>query len=165
MKIYEAYSDADYGKIAKDVVLLSKKADAELYQVLGHALNDMGIDASNDPGVLFKRVDKGPAALSSMKGFNFVARTKPLTKVQAEKKGKGFFRKFGKKIRKEICSNKAIRKIIDGTANLKDHLVVAIPAILAALGGGIVLGPVYLTLISIALAIIIKSGLAAYCEV
>ena len=165
MNLFENVTKQDYQKIANDVLFMSKKSETELFQVLGHGLYDLGVDASDSDKFLLKRVDKGVAGISSAKGFNYIAKTKPLTKAQAEKKGRGFWKKFGKKIKKEICSNPDIIKIINGEATLKDKLVIAIPAILAAIGGSIVLGPLYIALISIVLSIIIKSGLGAYCEV
>lgn len=165
MKTFDTYTKSDYEKLAGDIVLLSKKDDAELFRVLGHSAYDMGVRVSPEKNVLFARRDASPKGISALKGFNYVAQTEPLDDETAEKEGKNFWKRFGKKIKNAICTNPNITAIIDGTATLKDKLALAIPAILAAIGGGIVLGPVYITLISVALAIIIKAGLEAYCEV
>lgn len=164
MKTFEDYTKNDYNTIARDIIALSKKNESELYQVLGHALFDMGIKTSEKSNVLFERIDKGVSGISALKAYKFVASTTPLNKKEAETKGKVFWKKFRNKIRKAICQNESIIAIINGNSTLKDKLALAIPAILAVIGGGVVLGPVYISLISIALAIIIKAGLGAYCE-
>ncbi len=164
MKSFENYTNADYKQIAKDIITLSKKEESELYQVLGHALNDLGIQASKKKDVLFERADNETKEVSALKAFNFVANTKSLDEVEAETRGKKFLNDLNLKIQKTICQNQIIIDIINGDATLEDKLVVAIPAILVIIGGGIILGPAYLTLISIALAIIIRIGLSAYCR-
>ena len=164
MKTFEEYTSEDYSRIANDIISLSNKEENELYQVLGHAINDIGVNASDNREILFERVDKSKNGISAMKAFDFVSKTKPLEKEEAENNGKRFWNNFSKKIQKAICENPTIIDIINGKSSLKDKLVVVVPSVLAFIGVGVVLGPVYITLISIALAIIIKTGLAAYCE-
>jgi len=164
MKNFKDYTKADYERIAADIIGLSKKNVNQLYRVLGHATHDLGIVASDEKGILFKRVDVVGITISAARAYNFVTRTAPLNEEKAETRGKVFWKKFSKKIQQAICENKDIQKIISGEANLKDMLVKAIPAILGLIAVGVVLSPVYIALISIALAIIIKAGLGAYCE-
>ena len=164
MKKFESLSNKDFKKIAADVIALSKRDETELYSSMGHALHDLGLIASPKKDVFFDRIDKSAGSVSALKAFRFVSQTTPLKSADAEKKGRKFFERFAEKLNTIICSSQAIKDVIDGTASLKDNLKVLIPLILSTIGGGIVLGPVYISLIAAALAMIIKSGLRAYCN-
>lgn len=163
MKTFQDYTNQDYDKMAQDIISLSKKDESELYKVLGHALYDIGIQASDREDVLFERIDTGTDGISPLKGFNFVAETSPLEENKAEANGKTFWGTFGKKIQKGICESQEIKDIMNGEGTLKDKLVIAIPLILTAIGLSFVLAPVLIVLIAIAIAFIIKAGLQAYC--
>jgi len=87
-----------------------------------------------------------------------------LTKANAKKEGKKFWKRFKDKLQKNICNDPKIKELLAGKGSLKDYLITGIPLVLAALGLG-VLNPVTLAIIATVFALIIKVGFEAYCEI
>lgn len=166
MKSLTQYTKIDFEKIAQDAITLSKKSEDELYKVMGHGLYDMGLKPSKTKNVLFDRIDTVGGNIRAIKAFGHVANTTALNDNQAKNKGKEFWKKFKESVKSIICSDKKILDFINGNGNLtlKDVLAYIIPIILVALGLT-TLNPALLAVVVGAIAIILKSGFKAYCEI
>ena len=102
--------------------------------------------------------------ISMLKSYDYVANVKPVTRTNANKEGKKFWKRFKKKKKKAICNDPKIKELMTGNGTLKDYLITGIPLVLAALGLG-VLNPVTLAIIAAVFALILKVGFEAYCEI
>ena len=166
MKKFTQYSKQDIKNIAQTAIKLSKKSEEELFIVIGHGLNDLGLKPSKRNKILYERVDTIGGNIRAIKAFGFVENTKALNSIEAKKRGREFSNKFNEIVKSIICSNKKVNDFINGNGNLKleDVLSYLIPLIIAALGLTAI-NPTLLAVIIGAIGILLKIGFAAYCKI
>jgi hypothetical protein len=161
-------TDQDFERMASEIQSLSRNSpDDELFTAIGKGLDDLGYTVSTSRNydlILPKMYGLAGDKVSMLKSFNYVANVKPVTKINAKKEGKKFWKRFKEKLQKAICNDPKIRELMEGEGTLKDYLKVGIPLVMAALGLA-VLNPVVLAIIAAVFALIVRVGFKAYCEI
>lgn len=161
-------NDQDFEKMAAEIQKISKTSTEDvLYEAIGKALDDIGFAVAADKSFSIiqpKMVNAVGEKFSMMKSLNYVTNVKPVTKLNAKKEGKKFWKRFKDKLQKAICNDPKIKELLTGNGTLKEYLIAGIPIILAAIGLS-VLNPVTLAIIAAVFALIIKVGFEAYCEI
>jgi len=161
-------TEQDFEKMAREIQEISEtRTEDNLYEAIGYALYDSGyaVATSNSfailqPKMYNERVEK----FNMQKSIDYVADIQPLKADEARKEGKRFWGRFKNTLKKVICSDEKVAKLINGEGTLKDYLITGIPLIITALGAS-ALNPVVLAIVAAVLALIVKIGFAAYCEI
>lgn len=168
MKKFEQITEQEFEKIAADVESLSQRDEDEIYQIIGSAL-DLSEDIGEVPDNLnfmsprkYDPIMEKADLMSNAMGFMSTSMLRK--KRNTAKDGKKFWIKFKKKLKKAICSNKDIKKIITNQGTVKEYIKVGIPIIMAAMGIS-ALNPAILLIIASVFALIIKVGFEVYCEI
>lgn len=161
-------SDVDYQQMADQIQSISDaKSEEELYEVIGNGLYDLGYDVAEDESdavIAVKHEIASYGQVNLSKAFSFVADNASLTIAAASSKGRGFWDRFEKKVKHFICTNPDIQELMNGNGSLREYVKVAIGLILSALGI-VALSPVALGIITAVIALIVKIGWQAYCDV
>ena len=161
-------TDQDFDKMATEIQRISRNAsDDDLYTALGKALDDLGYTVSSSKSfeIIHPKMFGGANdKISMLKSYDYVANVKPVTRTNANKEGKKFWKRFKDKLQKAICNDPKIKELMTGNGTLQVYLITGIPLVLAALGLG-VLNPVTLAIIAAVFALILKVGFEAYCEI
>lgn len=175
--------DSDFEKLANDIEEISKLDENEIYRTIGLALHregltsnqtiektvfnpnkeDLNVSHFNSLNLFAPKTDNN--TLGSFSGkvvYDFISKNEQIDYKNAEKEGEAFWETFKEKLRIAICTNENIVKLINGDGKLTDYLKVILPLI--AVGLGVSLSPVMLSIIIAALALLIKVGLQAYCS-
>lgn len=155
----------DYDQLAKQVQIISEtKQEDELFEIIGNALYDSGLDVS--PANFIEATipvafDRTTLKFNILETIQFVENTEPITKEEAKKKGK----KLLKRIKNELCSNEGVKDFFTGNSDLKDNLKVIIPLVLGLVSSTLTLGPIGLAIAVAVIALLLKVGYEAYCEI
>ena len=155
----------DYEELANEVQqIASTKSEDSLYEILGNAIYDSGLEISPigfPEATMFRIRIKNSQKFNLIKTMDFVQNSAPLTKEEAKKEGKSLFQR----IKKEICTNEKIKEFFTGESALRDYLKTIIPIILAIISSSLTLGPIGLAIAVAILALLIKVGYQAYCDI
>lgn len=161
----ELLKNQNYDELANQVQeIIDTKSKDDLYEIIGNALYDSGLDVSPEDypeAAISLAIDINTKNFDFLKSVNFVEDTSPISKAEAKKKGKGLW----KRIKTELCSNEKIRDFFTGNSDLKDNLKVIIPIILGLISSTLTLGPLGLAVAVAIIALLIKVGYQAYCEI
>lgn len=160
-----ALQNQDYEQLAQQVQNISKiKKEDELFEIIGNALYDSGLDVSPlsfPEATIPVTIDGETLKFNALNSLNFVEDTEPLTKEEAKKKGKGLF----KRIKNELCGNESIKEFFTGKSDLKDNLKIILPVVLGLVSSTLTLGPIGLAIAVAVIALLLKVGYEAYCEI
>lgn len=160
-------SEQDIEKMAQEIMEITEsKSEDELFELIGNALHDSGLTVSTSESFSViepKMYDQHVENFNFVKSLAYVADTQPLSPHDAKQEGKKFWQRFKDKVRNIICNDPEIRKLLEGDGTLKEYLKVLIPLILTALGLA-ALNPILLAIVVAIIALIIKIGIKAYCE-
>lgn len=168
MSFLKDLTEEDYKVLAEQIETLSQQDENEIFKIIGNSLNREGYSVADDaePGILQPKmmIDFPNRRIDPLKALEFANSPFKIKKVDARKTGKSFWKKFEKKIKKEICSNESIKAIITGNGTLVDYLKAGIPILLTALGITAV-NPTMLAVIIAVFALIVKVGYKTYCDI
>jgi hypothetical protein len=158
--------ESEIEALVNDLEALKEQDEETLFEVIGNGLHDEGYKVLEDDslGIVEENVKQNQGGISLKMAFEHVKKSDPLSTEEASNNGKKFMKRFNEKLRKLICSNERLSDIMKGNGSLKDFLMVGIPLGLGAIGIA-ALNPVWLAIIGSVLAIILKAGYQAYCEV
>jgi hypothetical protein len=167
-------SDNDYSRMAYEIEELKSKDDKELYQALGNALYDNGFSTPKSKRSGPESAGMGPFGLipcmydmyeepyNITEAVKFVSDPTPISKTKAEREGKRFWKQMQDKLKEVICTDKNMQELLADENELADYLKQGIPLLLAALGIA-ALSPLWLSIVAIIFALIIKVGFKIYC--
>lgn len=175
-------SEHDYENLAEEIERLSNENENDIFEIIGKSIESAGF-AVYDPDLLpaFKgfanqdlgsenllypkmMIDKTNRRVDARAALEFVKFPISSNMIDLKQEGKNFWARFNKILKKEICTNVQIQKIMTGDGTLKEYLIIGIPIIMAALGLT-ALNPAMLVLITSIFALIIKVGFKTYCEI
>lgn len=160
-------SEQDLEKMAQEITEINEsKSEEELFELIGNALHDSGLTVSTSEGfevIEPKMYDEHVERFNFVKSLAYVADTQPLSPQDAKQEGKKLWQRIKDKVRNVICNDPEVRKLLEGGGTLKEYLKVLIPLILPALGLA-ALNPILLAIVVAIIALIIKIGVKAYCE-
>jgi hypothetical protein len=160
-------TEADFEKMAQEIQEISEtQTEDSLLETIGNALHDSGLTVStaNSFEILQpKAFSEATEKFSMKRSFSFVSDTTPMSTNEAKEEGRKFWQRFKDKLRSAICNDSKIKELLEGDGTLKDYLIAGIPLILAALGIG-ALNPLALAIVAAVVALIVKVGFQAYCE-
>ncbi|MFA5298250.1 MAG: hypothetical protein WC389_08605 [Lutibacter sp.] len=155
----------DYAQLAEQVqAIVESKSDDNLYEIIGNALYDSGLDIAPDEypeAAIPITFDEKTVNFSILKSMKFVEDTTPISKSEAQRKGK----KLWQRIKKELCGNEKIKDFFTGESNLKENLKTIIPIILGLISSTLALGPLGLAIAVAIIALLFKVGYQSYCEI
>lgn len=106
-----------------------------------------------------------PEAFDLNQAYTFIT-SPPVPPIPADntEKGRSFWEGLKDRLKKEICTNEKIVKLMTGEASLREYLREGLPLIAVALGLGTFINPAMLLVIASVFALIIKVGFKTYCD-
>lgn len=161
-------TEVDFEKMAQEIQEISdQQSEDALFESIGNALHDSGLTTASDNSfeiIQPKVFNEAKEKFSMKKAYSFVADTTPLTIEESKEEGKRFWGRFKDKLKATICNDTKIKALLLGDGTLKEYLIAGIPLILAALGIA-ALNPLALAIVGAVMALIVKVGFQAYCEI
>ncbi len=106
---------------------------------------------------------KSHAPLEAME-IHFSVMSDAIKEEDAEERGKEFWEVFRKKLIEFMCSDKGIKKLLK-EAKVKEALLIALPAALAAMGLTALFIPAVAVIVTGLLMLLLNVGLDSVCEV
>lgn len=149
-----------------NIVGNNSKSTNELYSIIGKGLyysNDVELNPRGMAN-LFSKTGMDHTWLTTHNAIKLLSETPSISRESAIESGKDFWERLKEKIQHEICTNKTIQDFFLGSSTLSGALKVIIPIILAAIGISII-NPLILAAIAAVIALIIKIGYKAYCNI
>lgn len=167
MNYLEQFTDEQLDTMVLQIEELAQNDETEIYKVIGKALNHEGF--RTDTSARTFKLSPGFRSFSAKgvtihKAQEFLDTPLPPLPQNQTEEGKRFWEKFKEKLKKEICTNETIVKLMTKEATLKEYLTVGLPLIAAALGLGTLISPAMLLVIASVFALIIKVGFKTYCD-
>ena len=162
-------NEEELEKMALEIETLSRESSKEqLYELIGNSLYDSGLSVVKSDGAVASNYgflqpamfDSSVETFSVSKVADYVWHTEPIDKAQAGTFGKNLM----KKVKKVICKNTKIAELFTNDGTLKDNLQMLIPLLLTALGFA-ALTPLALAIIAGIIALVLKIGYVAYCDI
>lgn len=170
MKSLTQLTEADYEKMAQEIEEISKtESEESLYESIGKALRYSGLEVSTDDSFEIlrpKALYEPDGIISIKKSFSLVKDdTTAVTQSEDEEEGRTFWDKFKDNLRSVICNDPKIKPLLHSVGTLKEIIKNALPYILTVLGIGLFLTPLASIIVSTVLALILKAGFQAYCQI